>query len=57
MFVLWCYLFGHKMVEFHAKEINEQGYFAGYNVELKACRRCGKPNPNYEGISKEDIPK
>ena len=33
--------------EYYTGKIIDQEY--GYDKELKACRRCGKLNPNYTG--------
>jgi hypothetical protein len=49
-FCLVCWLFGHKMKEWLIQKIEhtEMGILkSGPVTELKACRRCGKPNPNY----------
>lgn len=49
-FCLICWLFGHKMKEWYVqdiKRIENRIERSGPVIELKACRRCGKPNPNY----------
>jgi hypothetical protein len=44
-----CWVFGHKMKEWRMQEIKNtemEIIKSGPVIELKACRRCGKPNPN-----------
>jgi hypothetical protein len=55
-FCFMCWLFGHKMKEWTITKIErtEDGLLkSGPVMELKACRRCGKTNPNY-GLTKAE---